>query len=294
MTAASLPDRLWPAARDDDGDGLGRHRHVHQPGRQQGRDDLAPVHEPPSLTAAISNNIVVSPAAATQLVIHTQPAATATAFVPFNPQPVIYVEDQFGNLETGDNSTQVTASLNSGTGPLLGTTTVTVAGGVATFTNLANATAETITLQFTSVPVLSSAISNAIVVGQDVPYQLVVQTQPSSAATAGQPFPTQPVIYVEDQAGNLVVGDNTTQVTVALRVGTGPLLGTTTVTASGGIATFTNLMDDKAETILLDLHCPESGQGAVQLRHGQCRGGQHAENHRARPRRQRSSRSASS
>jgi hypothetical protein len=78
-----------------------------------------------------------------------------------------------------------------------------------------------------------------------------VQTQPSATATAGQPFPAQPVIYVEDQAGNLVFGDNTTQVTAALRVGAGPLLGTTTVTASGGIVTFTNLQDNKAESILL-------------------------------------------
>ena len=48
----------------------------------------------------------------------------------------------------------------------------------------------------------------------------------------------------------------TTQVTVSLRVGTGPLLGTTTVTASGGIATFTNLTDDKAESILLVFTAP--------------------------------------
>ena len=88
-------------------------------------------------------------------------------------------------------------------------------------------------------------------VGQQVPYQLVLQTPPSSSATAGQLFPTQPVVYVEDQAGNLVLSDNTTQVSVALRVGTGPLLGTTTVTVSAGIATFTNLSDDKAESILL-------------------------------------------
>ena len=210
----------------------------------------------PVLAAATSNNIVISPAAATQLAIHTQPAASATAFVPFNPQPVVYVEDQYGNLETGDNSTSVTASLNTGSGPLLGTATVTVAGGIATFTNLADATAETITLQFTSVPVLSSAVSIPIVVGQQVAYQLVLSTQPSSNATAGQPFPTQPVIYVEDQAGNLVAGDNTTQVTASLRVGTGPLLGTTVLTATGGIVSFTNLTDDKAETIIVDFTAP--------------------------------------
>ena len=82
--------------------------------------------------------------------IHTQPSATATAGQPFATQPVIYEEDQYGNLETGDNSTVVTASLASGTGPLQGTTTVTVSGGVATFTNLADNTAETISLNFTS------------------------------------------------------------------------------------------------------------------------------------------------
>ncbi len=97
-----------------------------------------------------SNSIVVSPAAATQLVIHTQPSATATAGQAFATQPVVYEEDQFGNLETGDNSTVVTATLESGTGPLQGTTAVTVSGGVATFANLADNTAETISLDFTS------------------------------------------------------------------------------------------------------------------------------------------------
>ena len=210
----------------------------------------------PAYTAATSSAIVVSPAAASQLVIHTQPSATATANVPFNPQPVVYVEDSFGNLETGDNSTQVTVSLNTGAGPLLGNTTVTVSGGVGVFANLANGTAETITLKFTSVPDTTQAISNPIVVARQVASQLVMHTQPSATATAGQVFATQPVVYVEDAAGYLVIGDNTTQVTVSLRVGTGPLLGTTTVTVSGGVATFTNLSDDKAETIVLVFTAP--------------------------------------
>ena len=36
---------LWPAPGDDDGDGHGWHRHLHQPGGQQGRDYHAPVHQ---------------------------------------------------------------------------------------------------------------------------------------------------------------------------------------------------------------------------------------------------------
>ncbi len=202
------------------------------------------------LTTATSNNIVVSPTTATQLVIHTQPSSTATAGVAFGTQPVIYEEDQYGNLETGDNTTVVTVALNTGTGPLLGTLTATVSGGIATFTNLKDNTAETITLNFTSSG-LTTATSNNIVVSPTTASQLVIHTQPSSTATAGVAFAAQPVIYEEDQYGNLETADNTTVVTAALNTGSGPLQGTLTATVSGGIATFTNLSDNKAETITL-------------------------------------------
>ncbi len=119
-----------------------------------------------------------TPGIPTQLVIHTQPSATATAGQAFATQPVIYEEDQYGNLETGDNSTKVTASLRTGTGPLQGTTTVTVSGGVATFTNLADDTAETIILLFTS-PALAKATSNPITISSDPPRRMIrtVQTK---------------------------------------------------------------------------------------------------------------------
>jgi len=94
-------------------------------------------------------------------VIHTQPSATAKTGHECATQPVIHEEDLYGNLETGDNSTQVTASLRTGVGPLQGTTTVTVVGGIATFTNLADNMVETITLLFTS-PGMAKATSNPI------------------------------------------------------------------------------------------------------------------------------------
>ena len=47
---------------------------------------------------------------------------TATAGVAFATQPVVYEEDQFGNVETTDSTTKVTATLASGSGPLQGTT----------------------------------------------------------------------------------------------------------------------------------------------------------------------------
>jgi hypothetical protein len=164
---------------------------------------------------------------------------------------VIDEEDQFGNLETGDHSTVVTAVLDSGTGPLQGTVTATVVGGVATFAGLADDRAESIMLQFTSGS-LTNAISNNIVVSPATATQLVIHTQPSSTATAGQAFGTQPVIYEEDRFGNVETGDNSTVVTASLASGTGPLQGTTTVAVSGGVATFTNLADNRAETFSLN------------------------------------------
>ena len=197
-------------------------------------------------------NLTNTPGASTQLAIQTQPSATAAAGLPLGTQPVIKIEDQYGNLETGDNSTQVTvAPLPNGSGPLGGTTTVTASGGIATFTNVSDTTPGTITLHFTSSPALTAVTSNSIVVTAPAT-QLAIETQPSSTATAGVAFSTQPVVYVEDQYGDLETGDNTTQVTASLASGSGPLHGTVTVTVSGGIATFTDLSDNTAETISLE------------------------------------------
>ena len=189
------------------------------------------VHQP-SLTSPTSNNIVVSPAAAYQLAIHTQPSSTATAGQAFTVQPVIYEEDRFGNLERADNSTVVTAALEKGTGPLQGTSTATVSNGVATFTNLADDTAETISLAFTS-PSLTSTTSDNIVVSPAAVSQLVIHSQPSSTATAGQAFAVQPVIYEEDRFSNLETVDNSTVISAAVESGAGPLQGTPTATSSG-------------------------------------------------------------
>ena len=75
-------------------------------------------------------------------------------------------------------------------------------GGVATFTNLADDKAETISLEFTGgglTPATSERSSSSPAAAS----QLVIHTQPSSTATAGQAFATQPVIDEEDQFGNI-------------------------------------------------------------------------------------------
>src|SRR5207245_7064219 len=85
-------------------------------------------------TRDASRSFTVSPAAAAKLVVTTQPAG-AVAGHAFTTQPQVTVEDQFGNLETGDNGTAVNVALG-GTGTLRGTVSATASGGVATFAGL--------------------------------------------------------------------------------------------------------------------------------------------------------------
>ena len=203
------------------------------------------------LTTSSPANIALSDGTPTKLVIKTEPSTTTAAGQAFfDLEPVIVEEDQFGNVESTDSTTVVTVSLTSGAGPLQGTQTVTVNKGVATFTNLADDLAESISLKFTAGGLTSGATA-PIVVAPAAASKLVLHTQPSSTATSGQPFSTQPVIFEEDQFGNVETGDNSTTVTASLASGAGPLHGPATVTLSGGVGTFSDLSDRLAEQITL-------------------------------------------
>jgi len=56
----------------------------------------------------------------------------------FGTQPVVTVEDQFGNTVTdgADSTINITAAIQTGGGSLQGTVTIAAVAGVATFTNL--------------------------------------------------------------------------------------------------------------------------------------------------------------
>jgi hypothetical protein len=86
---------------------------------------------------ATSNSFTVTVGLAAQLAFTTQPSDTLGADTMANV--VVVVEDAYGNVVTGDNSS-VTLSLNAaasgGGGVLDGTTTATAAGGVATFSGV--------------------------------------------------------------------------------------------------------------------------------------------------------------
>jgi sugar lactone lactonase YvrE len=86
---------------------------------------------------ATSNSFTVTVGPATQLAFTTQPGNTPGAET--MADVAVAVEDAYGNVVTGDNSS-VTLTLNvaasGGGGVLHGTTTATAAGGVATFSGL--------------------------------------------------------------------------------------------------------------------------------------------------------------
>ena len=182
-----------------------------------------------------------------QIVIQNQPSSAAQAGVIFPQQPVVLVEDVFGNLRTSDNTTIVTVARNAGTGVLLCTKTATASGGIARFSNLSYTNLQTIDLKFSSgsLPVV---ISSSINVGPGAARKLRILSQPSSTAKAGQLFAQQPLLRLEDQYGNVCTNDSITVVTASRNTGTGTLRGTTNVTASAGLVSFTDLSYPKAET----------------------------------------------
>ena len=124
----------------------------------------------PGIAPATSGLFTITPAAAAQLSILTPPAARQQDGEPFQPFPVIQVDDAFGNVVP--NSTAViTAHVTSSATGILGRSTSANANGSsgsATFTNLAYSLAnpvasETITIYFTS-PGLAPVTNNPVLV----------------------------------------------------------------------------------------------------------------------------------
>lgn len=131
-----------------------------------------------------SDDVLVNPGPATQLVILTQPSGSASAGVAFAQQPVIFIEDALSNIRSND-ALIVSASINTGTGLLLGTTNITSVHGVASFTNLACAGAATNTIRFAS-GALAPAISGAVVVSAG-PFSRLLALLPGESLAPGTP-----------------------------------------------------------------------------------------------------------
>jgi hypothetical protein len=198
-----------------------------------------------SLTQGTSSTFNITPGTATQVVFAVQPTNTAAGQT-ISPAVTIQVEDSLGNVVTSDSSyVSVVPGTNPVGGTLGGTTTVRAAAGVAAFTNLAIDAAGTgyTLFAFDSEGLQANSTAFNIV---SVASRLVFATQPASA-TAGSTIAPDVEVLVEDAAGNVVTGDSSSvTVAVGANPGGGTLSGSTTVTATSGVAVFSTLSINKS------------------------------------------------
>ena len=198
-----------------------------------------------TLTAVFTSAIAVTPAAATQLVVTTQPPSSVTAGAAMTVK--VSAEDPFGNVATPFTGS-VTVALDSdpGSAALGGTLTVSGVKGVASFTTLAvDLVGSGYTLEATSSG-LTTAVSNAFSVVPAAP-KLVVTTQPPASVIAGSAFGL--TVTIEDKFGNLIP-TYSGSVTLALssNPGKSTLGGTLTATVASGVAKFSGLTLNKVHT----------------------------------------------
>jgi len=204
------------------------------------------------LTGVASSSLTVNPATASKLVMKTEPSSSVMAGGTFSPQPAVYVEDAYGNVVTSDSSSKVTTTVQTGTGPLTGSTTATASGGVATFSGLAApTTAQTgLELTFTDSSTGSPTVNDttSITVNAGTASKLAITSVPASA-TAGVNFSV--TVQSQDANGNPANVVASTGISLGSS-GAGTLSGNTgTISAGANSVTLASVQNPKAETITL-------------------------------------------
>jgi alpha-tubulin suppressor-like RCC1 family protein len=190
----------------------------------------------PSATSAAFQ--VAAPGVATTLAFDAQPS-NVTADDNF--AVTVSARDGFGNLVAA--AVPVTISVASGPSAGAVFSTLTTTQGTATFSNLLLERTGTNTLVASS-PSLNPGLSGPITVTPGVPTTVEFITSPTSAEPQG---PLDPVtVRIRDAHRNLT--GVAVDLTIAFNAnpGSATLSGTTTVTSSGGTATFSDLSIDNA------------------------------------------------
>jgi hypothetical protein len=222
----------------------------------------------PLPSAPVSFSATATVGSAGRLAIIRQPSSTAASGARFAQQPQVQIEDAGGNpVSMPGIAVQAGIASHPGSGTLVGNATaITVGNGLATFTDLGIAGPPgDYTLNF-SVPnrddISGTPPSTVITVAAGAPSQLDYDVPPSSI-TAGGTITPAVTVRIEDAQGNLVTSA-TTSVSIALAAnpGNSTLSGTTTVAATGGIATFADLSLNRPGTGYT-LRASASGLSAV-------------------------------
>jgi len=193
----------------------------------------------PSVTSAAFE--VKPDYSAALMTMTTQPGTTTAGSAVAGP-PRVTVKDQFNNNVT---DMDVTVTLSSGSFTGASTTKVKTNGsGLAAFSNLRIEAAGSYSLTFRLDTFTAQVTSNLFTVNPAAAARLSMLIQPSSSATAGVAFATQPSVRLQDSFGNNV-SQSGRSVTVAIATGAGTLAGTLTATTNAeGVAAFTNVRID--------------------------------------------------
>jgi streptogramin lyase len=198
------------------------------------------------LGSGLTSSFTVTPAAASQLVITSEPPAGVTAGSGFGF--VASIEDEYGNVETGDNSDTVSSALASGPGgaTLGGNPSATVREGMAAFSGL-TLTKAAAGYTLGAYSGTFSATSSALSVTPAAATELVITQQPPASVVVNSGFGLQ--ASVEDEYGNVVTSAaSTVKVALASSPAGAKLGGTVSLKASKGVATFSGLTLNKVGT----------------------------------------------
>lgn len=188
----------------------------------------------------------------TQIIITQEPTNTDRGVV-IAPAITVELRDASNTLVTSATNT-VTVAIgtdpSAGSAVLGGTTSVAAVGGVATFNNLTLDTiASGYTLIFSS-GALTTDTSTAFNITQPPSTQLAFVQQPTNAEFNTNISPSITVEFRD--ASNQIVSNETSNVTLSFGTdpssGTAVLGGTLTVAAVNGVATFSDIQIDTANT----------------------------------------------
>lgn len=174
---------------------------------------------------------------------------SSVAGEPLNPAIQVEILDQGGNvLEKATDAITLSIGENpAGDGELRGTVTVNAVHGVATFSGLwIERAASGYTLTATTGE-LEPATSVPFEIAHTSPARLLFTTSPPDTVVAGGSFGAK--VTIVDRYGNLATG---AAAELELAIGNGPveaaLTGTTRATAVNGVATFSAIVIERAES----------------------------------------------
>jgi adhesin/invasin len=172
-------------------------------------------------------------AVAAKLGLVTQPGAVASSGAPFDPQPVLQLQDASGSPLARPGVT-VTAQISSGEGGLRGTTIQTSdADGVVTFTDLAIVGPPGSRTLIFAASGYASAASTPVSLGVGAPAAVAAAAGDGQSAPAGTKVPVAPSVVVRDAGGTPVPGVG---VTFAVASGGGSVEGALAITGADGVA----------------------------------------------------------